>query len=156
MAELSLETAEIQLHILLFHQIPSKIHGTPRLPHKGYFDAPSSAPHGMSTQELSPSRRETERLPVSKTKKPKADALGFSEGPLTREINTVKSPSRLDRGGDDLGLLGNDTLRTDHERWFNFVDLDICTKRIFRKQFIERGLIYNIALLIIRNIHHHE
>ena len=56
----------------------------------------------------------------------------------------------------ELGLLRDDTFRADHERWFNFVDLDIFTKRIFRKQFIERGLIYNIALLITRNIHHHE
>ncbi len=155
MAELSLETREIQLHILLFHQIPSKINGTPWLPHKGYFDAPSSAPTACPLKNSHPLgvRRSACR---SQTKKPKANALGFSEGSLTREIDTVKSPSRLDRGGDELGLLRDDTFRADHERWFNFVDLDIFTKRIFRKQFIERGLIYNIALLITRNIHHHE
>jgi hypothetical protein len=45
MDELSLETGEIQLHIFGFHQITPKVDEIPqRLPHKGYFDAPSSAP----------------------------------------------------------------------------------------------------------------
>ena len=154
MAELSLETGEIQLHILLFHQIPSKIHGTPRLPHKGYFDAPSSAPTACPLKNSHPLgvRRSACR---SQTKKPKANALGFSEGSLTREINTVKSPSRLDRGGDDLGLLRDDTFRADHERWFNFVDPNL-NFRVHFKQFVERGLVYKITLLITRNIHHRE
>jgi hypothetical protein len=62
MAELSLETGEIQLHIFGFHQITPKVDEIPqRLPHKGHYDAPSSAPHGMSTRELSSPRQERVR-----------------------------------------------------------------------------------------------